>query len=172
MKQQKTLHPLEQLDGCMNTYTGLKFNILDPHPDQINIQDIAKGLANTCHFGGQVKSFFSVAQHSMMVMELAPDDLIKEALLHDAAEAYVGDCIKPLKVLLPEYQAIEKRILEVIFERFGLDITRLPEIKPMDKKIQQKEYAAFYKEEGEIYCWSPATAYVTFVQECRRLQIK
>ncbi len=169
--QNNKLHPLQKLDGHMNTWTGKKFSILDPKPDQIDIRDIARGLANTCHFGGQVESFFSVAQHSVMVYRMVklsdPDtQLAKVALLHDAAEAYVGDVIKPLKVLLPEYNKIERNIQQAIFEKFDLDIDHLPLIKPADIHIQSQEFDCFYKKKGKLSFCGPSLAYTIFLDCC------
>jgi 5'-deoxynucleotidase YfbR-like HD superfamily hydrolase len=68
-----------------------------------------------------------------MVMSLVPKALQFTALLHDAAEAYLGDMVKPLKNLFPEFSVIEARVMEIIGHRFGLDLTHLdPAIKQAD----------------------------------------
>jgi hypothetical protein len=68
-----------------------------------------------------------------MVMSLVPEELRFSALLHDAAEAYLGDMVKPLKNLFPEFSLIEARVMEIIGHRFGLDLTHLdPAIKQAD----------------------------------------
>jgi len=169
-----TPHPLEKLDGCINTASGNKIDLLNPKTDQISINDIAIALGNTSHFGGQTKRFFSVAQHSWLVAEIAPEHLKKEALMHDAAEAYLGDMIKPLKILLPEYQRLEEQMLKVIFERYHLDYEKLIDVKRYDKKIQQLEYDFFYGDRVnslEIYlnrkkyyrCWTPEASTSNFL---------
>ena len=118
-----------KLDGCINTFSGLKFDILNPTVDMINIEDIARGLAYKAHFGGQTPFYFSIAQHSLLVVHFMKDDGITNkkplllGLLHDAAEAYIGDMVKPLKIHLPLFCEVEDRIMGVICECFDLDST-------------------------------------------------
>ena len=136
-------------DGCINTYSGLKFSFKDPKPEQIEIHDISRGLSFRGHFGGQTKNFFSVAQHSLLVCELLPTRFrnnyqkMMGALLHDGSEAYTGDMVKPLKLLLPEFKKIETRITEVIFDKFEIDIMILKQIKQYDIRAQEIEYDSF-----------------------------
>ncbi len=117
----------------VSTYLGNRFYLTRPHIDDVAIEDIAHGLAYQCRFNGQTSAFYSVAQHSLMVMELVPPEHRFAALLHDAAEAYLGDMVKPLKNLFPEFSAIETRVMAIIGEKFGLDLTHLaPCIKEAD----------------------------------------
>lgn len=102
------------------TFTGKYFNFLNPEPEMICIEDIAHGLSNLCRFNGQCRQFYSVAEHSVNVSELVNRRIALEALLHDAAESYIGDMTRPLKQLLPEYKEIEKKIEAVIRQRFNL----------------------------------------------------
>ena len=68
-----------------------------------------------------------------MVVSLVPESLQLQALLHDAAEAYLGDMVKPLKFLFPEFSVIEARVMEIIGQRFAIDLTCLdPAIKHAD----------------------------------------
>jgi 5'-deoxynucleotidase YfbR-like HD superfamily hydrolase len=103
------------------TKSGKKIDLLQPDPQEFSISDIAHALSHLCRFTGHTRRFYSVAQHSLMVSELVPQALAKEALLHDAAEAYIGDVSTPLKILLPEYRSIEERIELAIHQRFQLD---------------------------------------------------
>lgn len=105
------------------TSTGKHFDFADPQPEQIDIIDIANGLAKQCRFSGQCREFYSVAQHSVLVSRLVPSALAMEGLLHDATEAYCQDIPTPLKDLLPDYRAIERRVQEVIDAKFGLKQT-------------------------------------------------
>lgn len=164
-------HPIMGvLDGCMNTRSGLKLDILNPTVEQIHIQDIAAGLAFNSHFSGQTPKFFSIAQHCCMVTDSVPDNLKRIALLHDASEAYLGDVIKPLKVLLPDFQKIEAKLMKVIFPKYGLDYEKLEDIKPADNYIQGLEFATFYLEvDSNIDYWEPDFAYRTFLNYCKRL---
>ncbi len=101
-------------------HSGHYFDLLDPASSRFTLGDIAQGLANTCRFTGQCRRFYSVAEHSWHASFLVPERFQLAALMHDAAEAFIGDVTRPLKQLLPEYRAIEKRIEAVIAERFKL----------------------------------------------------
>ncbi len=104
----------------IQTYTGKKFDLLNPSPEMINIRDIAHALSQICRFGGHTQSFYSVAQHSLIVSEcVQPWDALW-ALLHDGCEAYCQDLCRPLKNMLPVYGHIERRIQMVVATRFGL----------------------------------------------------
>jgi len=146
------LIPLRQLDGCINTISGKKFNLLEPTVEMVDLLDIAKGLAYKPHFGGMSPRFFSVAEHCLLVRYLLIKNTVHvslgielAALLHDAAEAYIGDMIKPLKVHLPFYCEVEDRIMKVIFEHFGLKVYLLKLVKKYDLKAQEIEYNCFFK---------------------------
>lgn len=113
--------------GWMHTHTGRQFWPLDPRPEEIHVEDIAAALAKICRFGGHVRQFYSVAEHSIRVMELCHDwgESIETqvwALLHDATEAYLGDVIRPLKCQ-PEflaYRSAEHYLQCMVCSRFGL----------------------------------------------------
>lgn len=117
----------------VSTFLGNRFYLTRPHIDDIAIEDIAHGLAYQCRFNGQTSAFYSVAQHSLMVMELVPAEHRFAALLHDAAEAYLGDMVKPLKNLFPEFSAIEAQVMAIIGEKFGVELAHpAPCIKQAD----------------------------------------
>jgi len=109
----------------VSTFLGHRFFLTCPRIDDVAIEDIAHGLAYQCRFNGQTREFYSVAQHSLMVMQLVPPPLRLAALLHDAAEAYLGDMVKPLKNLFPEFSAIESRVMQIIGQRFDVDLDHL-----------------------------------------------
>lgn len=123
----------------LQTWSGRRLDLLDPLPESINILDISHGLANECRFAGQCRSYYSVAQHSIIASQIVRNDLAMEALLHDAAEAYLKDIPTPLKALLPEYRVIEERLSRVIRKCFGLPEDLAPEIKAADLQLLATE---------------------------------
>src|SRR5690606_8557009 len=104
----------------VETRTGKKFTFLEPKADDIDIADIAYALANQCRFNGHCSSFYSVAEHSVAVAMLLPQELQLAGLLHDAAEAYLGDIPSPLKQFLPDYDRLETTVITAINEKFGV----------------------------------------------------
>jgi 5'-deoxynucleotidase YfbR-like HD superfamily hydrolase len=133
--------------------SGRRLDLLDPAPADIDIEDIAHGLARVARWNGQTLGAhaFSVAQHSLLVDEIAgarnsewPARWRLAALLHDAPEYVVGDLISPFKTAIGlDYKQFERRLLSAIHRRFGLP-PELPlaiqtEIKACDR------IAAFYE---------------------------
>lgn len=112
-------------EAYIYTFTGKRFYPFAPGPDQIDIQDIAHGLALKCRFSGHTREFYSTAQHSVHVMELMqPWDRLY-GLLHDAAEAYLVDLPSPIKRTLEKrdiyiFADMEAGIMEAIKNRFTL----------------------------------------------------
>lgn len=111
---------------------GEYFDFMDPASSIWGLDEIADGLAKTCRFAGQCVGFYSVAEHSLLVAELVEPKHRLAALLHDAAEAFTGDITKPLKGMIPEFKAIEKRIEQAIFDRFGVPLPMPVEVKDAD----------------------------------------
>jgi len=139
-------------DGVFNAASGLLIDINNPTPEMICINDIASSLSKICRFGGHSNDFYSVAQHSVIVASLAPEYLCREALLHDATEAYLGDVIKPLKNILGDtYEIIESKFMDVICQKFNLSMERLLEVKQYDKQALSIEHSYFIK--GDILDW-------------------
>jgi hypothetical protein len=100
------------------TYSGTKFHLGDPAPEEISIEDIAHALSNICRFTGHIREYYSVAEHSVLVSNMCDNPL--EGLLHDASEAYMADLNSPLKSMLPEYKKIQHNMEKAINERFGI----------------------------------------------------
>ena len=116
----------------ISTYLGNRFYPTEGRIDAISIEDIAHGLAYQCRFNGQTNQFYSVAQHSLMVAALVPPAYQRAALLHDAAEAYLGDMVKPLKVLLPAFAEIEDKVTQLIALHFEVNFSDYAPIKTAD----------------------------------------
>lgn len=116
----------------VSTFSGNRFYPLEPRIDVVAIEDIAHGLAYQCRFNGQTREFYSVAQHSLIVASLVPAELRLGALLHDAAEAYLGDMVKPLKVLMPEFADLEDKVTAIIAATFAIDFSVYAPIKRAD----------------------------------------
>jgi 5'-deoxynucleotidase YfbR-like HD superfamily hydrolase len=110
--------------------SGRRLDLLDPSPLDVEIEDIAHGLARVARWNGQTAGAhaFSVAQHSLAVEALvarldgeSDPAVLLTALLHDAPEYVIGDMISPFKAVLgPEYKGVEARLSGAIHLRFGL----------------------------------------------------
>ncbi|MBS0471785.1 MAG: HD family hydrolase [Proteobacteria bacterium] len=124
--------------------SGRRLDLLDPSPLDVEIEDIAHGLARVARWNGQTKGdhAFSVAQHCVLVERLvaeAKPGLAREtrlmALLHDAPEYVIGDLISPFKVAIGiDYKALENRLQEAIHLRFGLPAHLPQTLKVLFKK--------------------------------------
>lgn len=143
----------------LTTYTGRKFYLVDPSPDDVHPVDIVHALSRIGRFGGHASPFYSVAQHSSIAHDLAKPigaDVARVALLHDAAEAYIGDVIAPLKFLLPGLKTIETRILAAIFSRFGIErvgIVEWSRVKQIDRRLLFTEAAALLSTPAHVQEW-------------------
>ncbi len=116
--------------------SGVEFDLLKPDPATVHIGDIAHHLSQICRFTGATRVHYSVAQHSVHACDLAPPEFKLAALLHDAAEAYVGDVSSPVKALIgTAYVPLEQRIARVIFERFGVPVLFARKLPMVVKRI-------------------------------------
>lgn len=133
------------------TRTGQRFDLLAPRAELISTLDIAHALAHACRFGGHTRHHYSVAQHSLLVASIVPDGLQLTALLHDATEAYIGDMVRPLKALLPDYSEIEHGIWLAICERFNIDPNLPTSVHEADMIALATERRDLMPEHGETW---------------------
>lgn len=155
--------------------SGRRLDLLDPTPMDIEIEDIAHGLAFVARWNGQTVGDFpySVAEHSLLVEEIfarsnpgvAPRWRLA-ALLHDAPEYVIGDMISPVKAAIgPAYGALDERLTAAIHLRFGLP-AQLPQeikkaIKSADKVsawLEAVQIAGFTRGEADRFFGAPAEA--------------
>uniref|UniRef100_E6QWC1 Phosphohydrolase n=1 Tax=mine drainage metagenome TaxID=410659 RepID=E6QWC1_9ZZZZ len=170
----------------LTTFTGGKVDYANPLPEQINIMDIATALSRECRYAGHASHFYSVAQHSVLCSRIVLPELAIEALLHDAAEAYLKDIPSPLKALLPDYKLLEARFDRAIREHFGLPelhssavkeadnillVTEIRDLFPPDRVLHKTPIPA-EPMNGRIWPLSPETAKDQFLDRFNRLQRK
>ena len=152
--------------------SGRRLDLLDPSPLDIEVEDIAHGLARVARWNGQTKGahIFSVAQHVLLVEALARAKVPRldatgrrAVLLHDAPEYVIGDMISPFKAVIGDsYKAVERRLLAAIHLRFGLP-AKLPEslaalIKTADRGaayLEATRLAGFAAEEARRFFGQP-----------------
>lgn len=147
--------------GCLNNTikvaAGHYVDLLNPDPATIDIRSIAAGLSKICRFGGQCPRFYSVAEHCLQATKLAMKDgcsveALRAVLLHDAAEAYIGDMVKPLKVMIPEYHLAESRMEAAISKAFNVDFEAFGDvIKKYDRAMLKAEKTAMWPEDKEVW---------------------
>lgn len=133
--------------------SGAWFDFLDPESSEFRIEDIAAGLSNTCRYAGQCSAFYSVAEHSLLVSEIAHDHAYA-ALMHDAAEAFIGDITRPLKQLLPDFRQIEARVEKAIFNRFNVPLPMPKEVKAADLRVLAAEQAQIMPRETSLWAFA------------------
>ncbi|MBY5971640.1 HD family hydrolase [Ferrimonas balearica] len=142
--------------------SGRRLDLLDPTPMDIEVEDIAHGLAFVARWNGQTKGDFaySVAEHSLLVEALfrrmwpaaKPAELLT-ALLHDAPEYVIGDMISPVKAAVgPDYGKLDERLTAAIHIRFGL-----PAATPV--RLKQR-----IKKADKVSAWMEATQIVGFTE--------
>jgi hypothetical protein len=166
----------ERKGDWMCTFSDVRYWPADPRPDEVKIIDIAHALSMLCRYTGHVKKFYSVAEHSVLVSMVVPEELALVGLLHDATEAYINDLSRPLKKSLPEYKRLEERNWAAISTRFGLPF-RLPSaVHDADTAVLKAEAAILMPPSALtwplpgptasvcIECLSPSEAKTAFIE--------
>jgi len=137
------------------TFSGICFRPLEPRPEDVRIQDIAHALAHQCRFGGHTRTFYSIAQHSVLVSQLShPEDALW-GLLHDVSEAYLLDLARPLKALFNAYLAAERQLQRCIVERFGLAPEQPANVTAADDWMLAIEYRDLMTPARDQYVATP-----------------
>lgn len=168
--------PKPQPRAWQRMLSGRRLDLLDPTPVDIEIEDIAHGLAFVARWNGQTKGDFaySVAEHSLLVTEIfalrqpkAPVKWQLAALLHDAPEYVIGDMISPVKAAVgPGYGALDDRLTAAIHLRFGLPAQIPVAVK---KQIKQADKLSAWLEAVQIAGFTEAEADKFFGKQDRDL---
>ena len=174
-----------RLGNWLQTFSGIQFFPLDPHPDEILIEDIAHSLSNQCRYAGHTNTFYSVAEHCYRMSFIVPKKDALWALLHDASEAYLVDLPRPLKhysKLGEIYIMLENRVMRVVAERFDLPTPCPASVHRADNimlsteqrdlmKISPKPWVETEKPlKGVIFPINPCAAELMFLERFAELE--
>jgi uncharacterized protein len=152
---------IARVGDWMMTHSGRRFWPMDPRPTEIDFRDIAHALSLVCRYGGHVRRFYSVAEHSWLLahhfLDRGDYTWARYALLHDAPEAYIGDMVRPLKSSMKLFKAVDQEIERAIFRRAGLGDAPIPrEVHAADAAIIGDEASALFRPEAlEGAGWHP-----------------
>lgn len=157
--------------GIIRTVSGIYVDVINPKPEQIEIEDIAHALSNQCRFGGHLPKFYSVAQHSYRCAQIAhrqgmPEEMLLAALMHDASEAYLLDIPAPIKPFLTGYKEIEDRLMKVISKKFGFTWPLHPDLHQIDIQALNEEWdnIMLCGKDPKIFIWTRDVASSMFIQ--------
>lgn len=180
------------MNTSIKVAAGHYFDLLHPHSRLVDIRSIAASLSKICRFGGHCPDFYSVAEHCVRAFELAKGDGVrhgglKAILLHDATEAYVGDMVKPLKEIMPQFQDAEARVESAVAAALNVDF-RLwhGDIKTYDLIMLKAERDAMWpgmtdeweclmgvpSRDVQFGWWCPQVAESAFLDAARSIGIK
>lgn len=162
--------------GSIITASGKQFDIIRPQADQIDLYDIARSLSHVCRYNGHLPTFYSIAEHSVRVADWlahkGTSPLVQlTGLLHDAAEAYVGDLIRPLKQMneLSSFRnIIEPRVAQVLHDTLGGIFPHPEDVHEADREVYYWEVANIRT--GIIPGWSPADGFANFITRYEQLR--
>jgi len=174
---------VERTGDWIQTFTGKRFYPLDPRAEDIDINDIIHALSNQTRFAGHCTTFYSVAQHCVLVSAMCLPENALWGLLHDASEAYLVDIPSPLKKAkeFEAYRNAEAKLMLVICEVFGLPPLEPDEVKVVDKRILATEARDLTMSHGRgwsmsyepydfhIVPWSPEEARIKYMSRLHEL---
>jgi hypothetical protein len=181
-----TLEVSQRRGDWIATYSGRKFYPLDPRVEDIDMYDIVHALSQLSRFGGHCTSFYSVAQHCVLVSLMCPPENALWGLLHDASEAYLCDVPSPLKAC-PEfefYRKAEAQLMVMICTVFGLESEEPAAVKLVDKRMLATEARDLTMTQGRgwattaepydfhIQAWAPEYARIKYVSRLHELMLK
>jgi hypothetical protein len=165
----------------MQTYTGRKFSLVDPQPEDVDIVDIVASLGNIVRFNGHCGGNYTVLQHSVQVAELCNQEFRFDGLMHDAGEAYYGDITRPQKIVLNELSDGRiaewmKRIDRVVAIALGFVFPTPLAVKHFDNVMLATEARDLMTDSPKpweelppplpdvLRVWSPQESYTRFVR--------
>lgn len=161
----------------IRTFTDKRFYLLDIKSEDINIRDIAHSLSHICRYGGHCNRFFSVGEHSIMCSGRGSDWLCRMwGLLHDAAEAYIGDFTRPLKSMLRvdysyglmKISDYENHILRVIAAKFKLPLPIPDEVHRTDNALLHEEMEELWGNVVPKYYLDGVRSFIPNIREVER----
>lgn len=146
----------------MATRTGRLLDLRQLREEDIDTEDIAHSLSLICRWTGHTRGFYSVAQHCVLAAQCARDAGLsiaeqRWALLHDAAEAYLGDISRPMKSVLPVIQDLEGRAIRSIARRYALDpVDQIPpSVQLIDRRLLATEWYQLLYSSAIWDTWTP-----------------
>lgn len=129
----------------IQTYSGRVFYPMDPRPDEIHIEDVAHALSMMCRYAGHCIRFYSVAEHSVLLSHVVPQEDALWALLHDATEAYLVDVPRPVKPFLAGYAEAEAKLHAAVAQRFQLP-------REIPQTVHDADYRICHDESWQNMC--------------------
>ena len=151
----------------IQTFSGRRVCPFNPAVEDLAIEDIAHALSLICRYGGHVRRFYSVAQHSVLVSRLVAPEHAAWGLLHDASEAYLADVVTPVKRFMANYQETETGLMRAVAARFGLGWPQPHEVTWIDRgmlRVERRDLMGPARLDMRIEPWDPARAEEEFLE--------
>lgn len=133
----------------IETWSGLHFHPWKPKPEEVDLKDIAHALSLQCRFNGHVTRFYSVAEHAIIMSRLVEPCLELAALIHDAAEAYIGDMAHPIKASgqMDAYEVLDELVTRAICAKFDVEYGQTQDegLKALDRRLCATEARVLFQ---------------------------